>query len=380
MFIDFKIQSSSSSRLRPGETDSGMIRRRIRQRALQQQSLTDPRPPPSDEELRLKSRQCYSDDFDTDNEEEQQPRSRYVLQRQTSSHYVSDGGNNGSGSESSTSNISDSVDSINITNTVQLDEPVKLGELSIDPAGSQSTLSNIGTENSSQKDSGVCDLLSRFEEDIITIIPADSADPEPEAATVLTTERSEEDVIITRNESADPEGTTENPSSEYLLPNPERMSGRLNDRFLVDAGIEANRKRTFLLQRTKSQWHADPLPLKTTSERIKYKADIPISVIRATKAKSKRFLFTCRKFNFENILEIIILQAGTTWRGNYSSNCLIWNKCKYGSDGPMNKFWPNDLLTDSVKTQLQSTSVPTTGLIHSINSKSTSTVEWNRFS
>ena len=145
MFIDFKIQSSSSSRLRPGETDSGMIRRRIRQRALQQQSLTDPRPPPSDEELRLKSRQCYSDDFDTDNEEEQQPRSRYVLQRQTSSHYVSDGGNNGSGSESSTSNISDSVDSINITNTVQLDEPVKLGELSIDPAGSQSTLSNIGT-------------------------------------------------------------------------------------------------------------------------------------------------------------------------------------------------------------------------------------------
>ena len=92
--------------------------------------------------------------------------------------------------------ISNSVDNISNTNTEYgpaVYEQVKFGELLIDPAGSQST-----RRNSSKKYFSFYDLLSRFEEDIITIRPADSADTGPKATNVLTTDRFEENVTDTR--------------------------------------------------------------------------------------------------------------------------------------------------------------------------------------
>ena len=52
--------------------------------------------------------------------------------------------------------------------------------------------------------------------------------------TVLITDCSEDVAILTLVDLADPERTTDNPSSEFLLPNPDRMSGRLKNRFPAD--------------------------------------------------------------------------------------------------------------------------------------------------
>ena len=137
---------------------------------------------------------------------------------------------------------------------------MKLNEmLSTDPSGvvrSQSTLSNVGTESSGQnKDSGFSDLLGRSEEDAITVRRTDSAGLE----------------------------LPDNPTSEQQL----LTTGAMKIQRLP---ADASRKRTFLLRRTKSERRAeDPSPLTTTVERIKYKADIPISVIRAAQAKTRRF-------------------------------------------------------------------------------------------
>jgi hypothetical protein len=64
--------------------------------------LTDPRPPPNDEELRWKSRQRYSDDSGSESDDEQHlPGLRYHQQQQQQrpnlSQYVSDGGAPGTG-------------------------------------------------------------------------------------------------------------------------------------------------------------------------------------------------------------------------------------------------------------------------------------------
>ena len=89
--------------MRLGETESGLRRRRIRRRAQQRRSLTDPRPPPNDEELRWKSRQRYSDDSGSERDDEQHlPGSRYhQQQRPNMSQYVSDGGAPGIGGSGS---------------------------------------------------------------------------------------------------------------------------------------------------------------------------------------------------------------------------------------------------------------------------------------
>lgn len=237
--------------MRLGETESGLRRRRIRRRA-QRRSLTDPRPPPNDQELRWKSRQRYSDDSGSESDDEQQQTgSRYHQQRQQP-NYVSDNGTNGGANP--VVGLNQSI------NAVQL-EPLKLNELH-DPGRSQSTLSNVGTESSGQKDSGFSDLVGRSEEDTMTVRPCTESP--------------------LRDEQAD---------EDQDHPDQQELSSPTNHVIRSSAADEeSSRKRTFLLRRTKSERRAeDPNPCQVLTERIKYKADIPMSVIRAAQAKTRKY-------------------------------------------------------------------------------------------
>jgi hypothetical protein len=129
--------------------------------------LTDPRPPPNDEELRWKSRQRYSDDSGSESDDEQHlPGLRYHQQQQQQrpnlSQFVSVGGapgTGGSGGDGSSQGLSN-------INTIHLEPLVKSSQVATDLAvRSQSILSNAGTESSGQKDSGFSDLVARSEED-----------------------------------------------------------------------------------------------------------------------------------------------------------------------------------------------------------------------
>lgn len=135
--------------------------------------MTDPRPPPNDEELRWKSRQRYSDDSGSESDDEQHlPGLRYHQQQQQQrpnlSQYVSDGGapgTGGSGGDGS-GRITGSSHGLSNINTVHLEPIVKSSQVATDLAvRSQSILSNAGTESSGQKDSGFSDLVARSEED-----------------------------------------------------------------------------------------------------------------------------------------------------------------------------------------------------------------------
>ena len=273
----------SSAGLRLGETESGLRRRRIRRRAQQRRSLTDPRPPPNDEELRWKSRQRYSDDSGSESDDEQHlPGSRYhQQQRPNMSQYVSDGGapgTGGSGGDGS-GRVNGSSNGLNNINTVHLEPIVKSNEVVTEPAlRSQSILSNVGTESSGQKDSGFSDLVGRSEEDINSSAVIRRTD----SATLLDHIRSPE------QQMNGPEGENLNRSSSSLNNNKTMTHSPLMDE------VESSRKRTFLLRRTKSERRSehDGLsphpPTNPPSERIKYKAEIPISVIRAAQAKTRR--------------------------------------------------------------------------------------------
>ena len=172
---------------------------------------------------------------------------------------------------------------------------------------------------------------------------------------------------------------TDNPSSEFLHPNPEWISSWLKNNF--QQTLELKRIALgFFLRRTKSQWHGDSLPLKTL-ERIKYKANISISS-GPPRPKAKGFLFSLpAKYVNLKIFRNCNLQADTIWRGNYSSNFFErpQKKSKMKPESPiayslkkncgslklldlkqiqiqieqeMNKFSPSDLLTDSVDLRL----------------------------
>jgi hypothetical protein len=95
--------------------------------------LTDPRPPPNDEELRWKSRQRYSDDSGSESDDEQHlPGLRYHQQQQRPnlSQYVSDGcapGTGGSGGDGSSHGLSN-------IKTVHLEPLVKSSQVATDLA------------------------------------------------------------------------------------------------------------------------------------------------------------------------------------------------------------------------------------------------------
>nr|CAH0106892.1 unnamed protein product [Daphnia galeata] len=290
----------SSAGLRLGETESGLRRRRIRRRAQQRRSLTDPRPPPNDEELRWKSRQRYSDDSGSESDDEQHlPGSRYhQQQRPNMSQYVSDGGapgTGGSGGDGS-GRVNGSSNGLNNINTVHLEPIVKSNEVVTEPAlRSQSILSNVGTESSGQKDSGFSDLVGRSEEDINSSAVIRRTD----SATLLDHIRS-------------PEQQMNGPDGENL----NRSSSSLNNKTMTHSPlmdeVDSSRKRTFLLRRTKSERRSehDGLsphpPTNPPSERIKYKAEIPISVIRAAQAKTRRYNLE-RKI-FQQLLDLKQMQ------------------------------------------------------------------------
>lgn len=265
----------TSADLRPGETESGLRRRRIRRRAHQRRSLTDPRPPPNDEELRWKSRQRYSDDSASESDDEQLQQqasgSRYHTHRQQQSlagTSLVPGPSLGVGVGA----VSGGVEVLNHNiNSIQL-EPIKLNnqqettQQGPEVVRSQSTLSNLGTETSSgQKDSGFSDLLARSEEDTLRT------------------------ATIRRHDYTDDQPETADPS----LPSLNRSSSSLKDQsplMTADDNDESNRKRTFLLRRTKSERRAENQShqASATTERVKYKPDIPISVIRAAQAKTRK--------------------------------------------------------------------------------------------
>ena len=179
------------------------------------------------------------------------------------SYNVSYGGSNGSGSESITRRIIVTVSRASITQIPrrQAGRTSKVGRIiDIDLAGSRSTLSNIGTP-----------------------IPTSAR----KWVTVLITDCSEDVAILTLVDLADPERTTDNPSSEFLLPNPDRMSGRLKNRFPADwrtvfqQKLELRRigNGNFPFQLYKSEGRIDPLPLKCGTVQIQGR---PIFVTRAT--------------------------------------------------------------------------------------------------
>lgn len=306
-----KIQLTSAD-LRPGETESGLRRRRIRRRAQQRRSLTDPRPPPNDEELRWKSRQRYSDDSGSESDDEQLQQqangSRYHTHRAAQnpiSHF--DANLTPSHLGAAPQSVATAGGGLNNNiNTIQL-EPIKLNqEIMAEPGRSQSTLSNLGTESSGQKDSGFSDLLARSEEDTLR------------TATV----RRQHDYNDDGDQIERPD------TNEELLPSLNRSSTSLKNQspLMTADDDESNRKRTFLLRRTKSERRAEnptsSNQASATTERIKYKADIPISVIRAAQAKTRKYKKeTNGSIKLIQSIEIFFFQnSGTIWRGKYSSN------------------------------------------------------------
>ncbi|KAI9557765.1 hypothetical protein GHT06_014513 [Daphnia sinensis] len=309
----------SSADVRLGETESGLRRRRIRRRAQQRRSLTDPRPPPNDEELRWKSRQRYSDDSGSESDDEQHlAGSRYHQQQQRPnlSQYVSDGGAPGTGGSGGDGSGRDEGSSSRLNNmdAVHLEPIVKLNEIVSDLAvRSQSILSNVGTESSGQKDSGFSDLLGRSEED--TKANASAVVRRTDSSTMLdhirmspppSSERPSNDVI----QGGDNLNQTRSNRSSGSLNNPTTTHSPLMD------DVESSRKRTFLLlRRTKSERHAEenggsspnpPITTNAANERVKYKADIPISVVRDAQAKTRRYNLE-RKI-FQQLLDLKQMQ------------------------------------------------------------------------
>lgn len=305
----------SSADMRLGETESGLRRRRIRRRAQQRRSLTDPRPPPNDEELRWKSRQRYSDDSGSESDDEQQlTGSRYhQQQRPNLSQYVSDGGAAGTGASGGDGSGRDkgSTSRLNNIDTVHLEPIVKLNEIVCDLAvRSQSILSNVGTESSGQKDSGFSDLLGRSEED--TKANASAVVRRTDSAAML------EHIRMSPPPSSDRLQDDMIQGSNLNEINSNRSSGSLNNQTTTHSplmdDVESSRKRTFLLlRRTKSERQAEndgssPNPPATTNanERVKYKAEIPISVVRAAQAKTRRYNLE-RKI-FQQLLDLKQMQ------------------------------------------------------------------------
>jgi hypothetical protein len=255
--------------------------------------LTDPRPPPNDEELRWKSRQRYSDDSGSESDDEQHlPGSRYhQQQRPNLSQYVSDGGapgTGGSGGDGS-GRLTGSSHGLSNINTVHLEPIVKSSQVATDLAvRSQSILSNVGTESSGQKDSGFSDLVGRSEEDINSSALIRRTD----SATLLLLDhiRSPSEQQMMNG----PDGENLNRSSSSLNNSNDNNKTTTHSPLMDD--VESSRKRTFLLRRTKSERRSEhegssahpPTATHPHSERIKYKAEIPISVIRAAQAKTRR--------------------------------------------------------------------------------------------
>ena len=132
--------------------------------------------------------------------------------------------------------------------------------------------------SSGQKDSGFSDLVGRSEEDINSSAVIRRTD----SATLLDHIRSPE------QQMNEPDGKNLNRSSSSLNKNNTITHSPLMDE------VESSRKQTFLLRRTKSERRSEHdglsphLPTNPPSERIKYKAEIPISVIHAAQAKTRR--------------------------------------------------------------------------------------------
>lgn len=126
--------------------------------------------------------------------------------------------------------------------------------------------------------------------------------------------------VIRRTDSAtlldhirSPEQQMNEPDGENL----NRSSSSVNNNKTVTHSplmdeVESSRKQTFLLRRTKSERRSehDGLsphpPTNPPSERIKYKAEIPISVIRAAQAKTRRYNLE-RKI-FQQLLDLKQMQ------------------------------------------------------------------------
>jgi hypothetical protein len=170
-----------------------------------------------------------------------------------------------------------------------LEPIVKSSQVATDLAvRSQSILSNVGTESSGQKDSGFSDLVGRSEEDINSSALIRRTD----SATLLLLDhiRSPSEQQMRNG----PDGENLNRSSSSLNNSNDNNKTTTHSPLMDD--VESSRKRTFLLRRTKSERRSEhegssahpPTATHPHSERIKYKAEIPISVIRAAQAKTRR--------------------------------------------------------------------------------------------
>lgn len=267
---------------RAGETESGLRRRKTRRRAQQRRSLTEPRPPPNDQELRWKSRQRYSDDSASETDDEEQPSGRFHPQSRPSlGHFLTDAN---PGVDAEAPDAGSSPLGVHL-------EPLKANE---EQGRSQSTVSNVGTESSCQKDSGFSDLHVRSEEETtlrqISETSLNEEVPEelehPEVEEVEEGEEDEED----EEGEEDAEGEQVETVAEVEA---DAVSSRQSSKDVparqTDREVSDGSRRTFLLRRSKSERRDEPDVAKP-HEKLKLKADIPLSVIRATQTKTRKYL------------------------------------------------------------------------------------------
>lgn len=255
--------SSGEIKQRAGETESGLRRRKIRRRAQQRRSLTEPRPPPNDEELRWKSRQRYSEDSGPETDDEGQPR-YHTPSRPSLNHFLTEGDKEAP------------EEGRNVLG-IQL-EPIKMSE---EHGRSQSIISNVGTESSGQKDSGFSDLHVRSEEE--STVRHINETPVTNDADEIPEELEHPETI--------PEGEGSSVSSVRQESNESQESRAESSKDApaaqTDPELSAASKRTFLLRRSKSE-RKDDVNVAKPRERVKLKPDIPLSVIQAAQTKTRK--------------------------------------------------------------------------------------------